>query len=345
MLEPATASLPGMFTHLQRAQPDLARRLTGTSPLKRIRKETDVKDILIATLLAIFATAAFAVVVTLTRAGFARLHGLLNSWQGTRIRSIRIQRLELLSAQRITEILQAACRLIGVTLLLVITYAYLSVVLSFFPWTRGFSSALVGYVVSVAAVAARAIMAEIPNLFMIGIIALISRYVIKFCGLIFREIGRGTVSVPGFYREWADPSYKITRFLVLAFSAVVMFPYIPGHSSPAFQGVSIFVGVLFSLGSAGAVSNIIAGVLLTYTRAFQIGDRIKIGDTFGDVLEKSLLATRIRTIKNEDVTVPNALVLGSHVVNFSSCVPLGGSSFTRVYRSAMMRRGGKSTNS
>jgi small-conductance mechanosensitive channel len=103
-----------------------------------------------------------------------------------------------------------------------------------------------------------------------------------------------------------------------------MFPYIPGHSSPAFQGVSIFVGVLFSLGSAGAVSNIIAGVLLTYTRAFQIGDRIKIGDTFGDVLEKSLLATRIRTIKNEDVTVPNALVLSSHVVNFSSCAATGG---------------------
>jgi small-conductance mechanosensitive channel len=103
-----------------------------------------------------------------------------------------------------------------------------------------------------------------------------------------------------------------------------MFPYFPGHDSSAFRGVSIFVGVLFSLGSAGAVGNIIAGVVLTYTRAFQIGDRVKIADTTGDVLGKTLLATRIRTIKNEDVTVPNSLVLGSHIVNFSACAAEGG---------------------
>lgn len=278
-----------------------------------------MKETIIETLLALAATAVFAIVWKLTRAGVRRLIGAIDSWRGTRIRPIRIQRLELITAERITALLQSACRLLGVAFLLALTYAYLSLVLSFFPWTRGLSSALIGYVASVGEVVLAAIISEIPNFFMMAVIALLTRFALKFCGFIFREIGKGTITIPGFYSEWADPTYKIARFLILAFAAVVIFPYVPGHSSPAFQGVSIFVGVLFSLGSAGAVSNIIAGVLLTYTRAFQIGDRVKIADTTGDILEKSLLATRIRTIKNEDVTVPNALVLGSHIVNYSSC--------------------------
>ena len=98
---------------------------------------------------------------------------------------------------------------------------------------------------------------------------------------------------------------------------MIAFPYIPGSSSPAFKGISIFLGVLFSLGSSGAVGNIVAGVILTYTRAFQAGDRVQIGEAVGDVVGKNLLATRVRTIKNEDITIPNALVLGSHIKNYS----------------------------
>jgi small-conductance mechanosensitive channel len=186
------------------------------------------------------------------------------------------------------------------------------------------SATLIDYLRSGAGLVLSTVASDLPNIVMIAIIAVITRYVIKFCRFIFGEIGRGTIAIPGFYAEWADPTYKIARFLILAFAAVVMFPYFPGHDSPAFKGISIFVGVLFSLGSAGAVGNIIAGVLLTYTRAFQIGDRVRISDTVGDVLGKTLLATRIRTIKNEDVTVPNSLVLGSHIVNFSACAAEGG---------------------
>ena len=123
---------------------------------------------------------------------------------------------------------------------------------------------------------------------------------------------------PGFYPEWADPTYKIVRFLVLAFSAIVIFPYLPGADSPIFQGVSVFLGVLFSLGSTSAIANVVAGVVLTYMRPFKIGDRVKIADTTGDIIEKTLLVTRVRTIKNVDVTIPNAMVLGSHIINFSS---------------------------
>jgi small-conductance mechanosensitive channel len=158
----------------------------------------------------------------------------------------------------------------------------------------------------------------LPNVFFIVVIAFLTRYVLKFVHLFFDAIREGTVEFPGFYREWAEPSYKIVRFMILAFVVVVVFPYLPGAGSDAFQGVSIFLGALFTLGSSSAIANIVAGVVLTFTRAFQVGDRVKIGDTTGDVMEKSLLVTRVRTIKNVDITVPNAIVMSSHIINYSA---------------------------
>jgi len=114
------------------------------------------------------------------------------------------------------------------------------------------------------------------------------------------------------------PTYKIVRFFILAFALTVAFPYIPGSKSEAFKGVSIFLGVLFSLGSTSTISNVMAGLSITYMRAFKVGDRVRIGDTVGDVIDQSLLVTHVRTIKNEDVTVPNSMVLGAHIVNYSA---------------------------
>jgi small-conductance mechanosensitive channel len=120
------------------------------------------------------------------------------------------------------------------------------------------------------------------------------------------------------------PTYKIVRVLIVVFTLIVAFPYLPGSKSPAFQGVSIFFGLLLSLGSSSAISNVVAGTVLTYTRAFQLGDRVKIGETTGDIVEKTLLVTRVRTIKNVDIAVPNAMVLSSHIVNFSSMAKQNG---------------------
>ena len=140
----------------------------------------------------------------------------------------------------------------------------------------------------------------------------------KLVKLIFREIGRGAITIEGFYPDWAEPTYKIVLFLIIALTAVIILPSVPGYGSPAFQGISIFVGVLVSLSSTAAVSNVVAGLALTYTRGFEVGDRVQIGETVGDVLEKTLLVTRIRTIKNVDISIPNTLVLSNHMVNFSS---------------------------
>jgi len=109
----------------------------------------------------------------------------------------------------------------------------------------------------------------------------------------------------------------LLRVIIIAFALIFVFPYIPGSDSEAFKGVSIFFGVLFSLGSTSAISNIVAGVVITYMRPFKVGDRVEVGETIGDIVERSLLVTRIRTTKNMDVTIPNSSILGNHIINFS----------------------------
>jgi len=158
----------------------------------------------------------------------------------------------------------------------------------------------------------------LPNLFTIIVILFVTRYAIRFLKVFFDEISNEKVVLEKFHKDWADPTFKIVRFLIYAFTAIVIFPYLPGSQSPVFQGISVFIGVLFSFGSSSAISNIVAGVVLTYMRPFKIGDRVKIADTTGDIVEKTLLVTRVRTIKNVDISIPNSMIMGSHIINFSS---------------------------
>jgi small-conductance mechanosensitive channel len=197
-------------------------------------------------------------------------------------------------------------------------YFYIPLVLSFFPWTRGMANKLFDYILTPLEKSGLAFVEYLPNLFYLLVIVIITNYAIKFIGFIFAEVEKQNLIIPGFYHDWANPSFKIARFMIIAFSAVVAFPYLPGADSPAFKGVSVFLGVLFSLGSSSAIANVVAGVILTYMRAFKLGDRVKIADTVGDVVEKTLLVTRVRTIKNVDITVPNAMVLSSHIINYST---------------------------
>jgi small-conductance mechanosensitive channel len=194
---------------------------------------------------------------------------------------------------------------------------YLQSVLVLFPWTHAFALQLLDLVLGPLATMWHALVGYIPKLFFLAVLVVVTSYVLRFIRFLFREVEQGIIELPGFYRDWAEPTYKIVRFLVIAFAAVVAFPYIPGSDSPAFKGVSLFIGVLFSLGSSSAIGSMVAGVILTYMRPFLLGDRVKIADTAGFVVEKNLLVTRIRTIKNVKITIPNALILGTHIINYS----------------------------
>lgn len=286
--------------------------------LKKASQSTNLKSLSLGVLFTLVATAVLFLLFKILNKIFPRLYARLGELRETRIPSLKIQEFEILSADRITETLTGLAKALRVAMVLVLLYFYLPLVLSFFPWTRGLATTLFGYVVSPFKLVGQAFLSYLPNLFFIAVISIVTYYATKFIHLIFTEIGKGSITIRGFHRDWAEPTFKIARFLIIAFAIIMVFPYLPGSDSPAFRGVSVFLGILFSLGSASAISNVVAGVVLTYTRAFNLGNRVKIGDTTGNVVEKTLLATRIRTPHNVEVTIPNAMVLGSHITNFSA---------------------------
>jgi small-conductance mechanosensitive channel len=239
-----------------------------------------------------------------------------NRWRAARP-ALRLQQAEIVSADRVGRAIERA---IGITCLVLVVLAfdlYLTYVLGLFPWTRAVSATLLDYVVSPIRVAGGAVISYLPKLLFVVVIATIIYWAIRLVGLFFQLIQQGRIVFTNFPAEWAAPTNKIVRVLLIAFGLVVAFPYLPASDSPAFAGVSVFMGVLVSLASSSALSNMIAGIVLTYTGAFRLGDRVKVGDSFGDIIEASLLATRLRTIKNEDITIPNSIVLGSSVTNYS----------------------------
>lgn len=275
-------------------------------------------------LLALAVTGVLVLLLRLIGGSFPKMYARIESWRGTRIRSLYLQRVEILSADRITDLLVRLARYTRVAVVLVVLYFYASLVFSFFPQTQALAATLFNSAAAALRGAWQAFVSFLPDLFLIAVIIVLTRYVIKFVRFIFEEIGKGTIALPGFYRDWAEPTYRIVRLLILALAGVMIFPYLPGSATPAFQGMSIFFGFLISLGSTSVVANVVAGVVLTYTRAFEVGDRVRIADTMGDVVEKTLLVTRVRTIKNVDITIPNAMVLASHIVNFSTSARTAG---------------------
>ena len=136
--------------------------------------------------------------------------------------------------------------------------------------------------------------------------------------LFFEAVERGTVTLQNFDADWAAPTYKIVRLGIVAFALIVAYPYIPGSESEAFKGISLFIGIVFSLGSSSAIANIIAGYMMTYRRAFKIGDRVKIGDAIGDVIQTRLQVTHLKSFKNEEIVIPNSQILSTDVINYSS---------------------------
>jgi small-conductance mechanosensitive channel len=203
-------------------------------------------------------------------------------------------------------------------------YLSLPLLFSLFPETEKWTSTLLNWILAPAKSIFNGFLNYLPNLFTIAVIYIFTSYTVKGVAYFTKEIIRGNIQLSGFHPDWAMPTFNIMRFLLYAFMLVVMFPYLPGSDSAAFQGVSVFIGILLSFGSSSAITNIVAGLVITYMRPFKVGDRVKIGEVVGDVVEKTMLVTRIKTIKNEDITVPNATVLSSHTINYSSNAPDSG---------------------
>jgi len=226
--------------------------------------------------------------------------------------------INILSPQKQQFLLMKLYGFIKAITLILIVYLSLPVLFSIFPATEAYTTTLLRWILSPAKLAVMGFVSFLPSLVTIIVIVIIFKYAIKVIKFFFDEIKKENIKIDGFYNDWAMPTFNIIRLLMLAFMVVIIFPYLPGSDSPIFKGVSVFVGILFSLGSSNAIANMVAGLVITYMRPFKIGDFIKIGDVSGEVIEKTALVTRIRTPKFEDITIPNSTVLSSTSTNYSS---------------------------
>jgi small-conductance mechanosensitive channel len=249
---------------------------------------------------------------------YRKLYSILERRYKSRVQALRIQSLEFVRAESVWTALTGTLRTIHLILALIMFYICFHLVLGFFPWTRTSAAHLLGFVMRPLLMIGEGLLKYVPNLVFITVLIILTRYFLKLMRLFFTGIENRILKISAFDPDWARPTYKIARLLVVVFAMVVAYPYIPGSESPAFKGLSLFLGVLFSLGSSSAISNIIAGYMITYRRAFKVGDRVKIDAYTGDVTEIRLQVTHLRTVKNEEVIVPNSAILAGQVVNFSS---------------------------
>lgn len=262
-------------------------------------------------------------VLHLNKLGFVWLTrkttALHKHWKG----GISLKGIEVLSAHKIERAVLMVLKFLRIFVILLCLYFLLPLILSFFPETREMGSKLLDYLITPFATFFHTIVKYIPNFFYILVIIVIAKYVLKLISYVFMLIARGELKFDWFYEDWALPTYQIVRFLIIVTALISAYPYIPGSSSQAFQGVGLVLGAIISFASSSAISNIVAGIILTYTRAFRLSDRIKVGETTGDVAEKTLLVTRVKTIKNVVVTIPNSLVMGAQIINYSTSADAG----------------------
>ena len=249
---------------------------------------------------------------------FRKLKGRILKMKDTKLKPITVQSYELLDTQKqvgLLVFLAGVGRYILMGLQLLITVPLVFII---FPQTEGLAYKLLGYLWNPIRSILVGIVDYIPKLFTIIVIWYAVKYLVRLVHYLSREVEVGRLKINGFYPDWAMPTYHIVRFLLYAFMIAMIYPYLPGSNSGVFQGISVFVGLIVSLGSSTVIGNIIAGLVITYMRPFKLGDRIKLNDTTGNIIEKTPLVTRIRTPKNEVVTVPNSFVMSSHTVNYST---------------------------
>jgi small-conductance mechanosensitive channel len=267
---------------------------------------------------ALGAILALALGLWLGRRALRLLRAMLDRRYRSRLRHVQVGTVEIVRAEHLWQGLVRAISIVAGLVALVAVYLTFDYVLLLFPWTRALGNNLSAILLGPLATIGMGVLRYIPDLVFLVILALITRYVLKVVRLFFRRVSDGTITLSGFEADWAKPTDRIVRLLVVAFALIVAYPHIPGSGTDAFKGVSILFGLLFSLGSPSVISNMVAGQSLAYRRAFKVGDRVKIGEHIGDVAQIRLLSTYLRTPKNEQIVIPNSNVLNGEIVNYTS---------------------------
>ena len=256
--------------------------------------------------------------IRLTNWGFRKSKDKIASIKDTKLKPISFQNYEILNTDKQVTLLIFCSNLIRYALIAIQLVISVPIIFSIFPSTKGLAMVLLGYIWSPIRQIFTGVINYIPNLITIIIIWYAIRSLVKLTHYIAKEVECGNLKFGNFFPEWAMPTYNIVRILLYAFMVAMIYNYLPGSDTGVFQGISVFIGLIISLGSSTMIANLMAGLVITFMRPFKVGDRIKLNDTTGDIIEKTPLVTRVKTPKNEIVTIPNSFVMSSMTVNYSS---------------------------
>ncbi|WP_253276940.1 mechanosensitive ion channel family protein [Ruegeria sp. 6PALISEP08] len=262
-------------------------------------------------------TAIFALVSYFFFAKRKKFLGYVRNNLEKRAESVEEATKSILRSRAIASIIVYSIHALMWVLFLFFFYYYLSLVLLSFAETQAIAQVLLKYVSEPLINVVLAVVGYIPNLIMLVIIATLCRFAIRGLDLFFENLENGAFEIKDFEAHWIAPTNMLFRALVIVIALVFAYPYIPGSGSRAFQGLTILAGIMVSLGSNTVVSNMMAGLFVIYRRSTNVGDRIMVGDKIGDVTEIKLMETLIKSIKNEMISIPNAQLLNSEVVNYS----------------------------
>jgi small-conductance mechanosensitive channel len=314
VLVDADAQLEGISRHV------LAEvyRLRTADAIRQYRADRDPGMLWSAVARAFGATIALVLGLMLTTRILRWLRATLERRFRHRLPDLGVGSVSVVRGEQLWQGMHSTFRLLSVLVTLLLIYAYFNYVLVLFPWTRGLGHNLSAMLLRPLATLAAGAIAYLPNIIFLIVLALITKWVLRLSRLFFRRVADGTVTLGGFEPDWALPTDRIVRLLVIAFALVVAYPYIPGSGSDAFKGITLLTGLIFSLGSPSVIGNLVAGQSLAFRRAFKIGDRVKIGEHIGEVLQIRLLTTYLRSPKNEQVVIPNSTILNSEVINFTA---------------------------
>lgn len=286
--------------------------------VESFRRDREPKLLVRHALYAFSAILALIVALWTGHRGMRRARSVLEGRYREKVRGVQIQSFQIIRAEHLWRVLTGTLNVLWAIVVAVPTYMVLHYVLALFPWTRGLAGSLVTMLVNPLVMIGNAILAAVPDVVFLVVLVLVTGYLLKLIRLFFAAIETGSVRLSGFDTEWAKPTYRLVRVAVIAFALVAAYPYIPGSNSQAFKGISLLLGVIFSLGSSALIGNMISGYSMTYRRVFRQGDRVKIGGHIGDVEEMKLMVTYLRTPKNELIAVPNSVIINGEVVNYST---------------------------
>jgi len=268
-------------------------------------------------------TAILAVLLLAVKRGFDALDGRLQAWSDSS-GGLRFQDVVLLDSEHAANLARLSLRILRFGLVLFLLYLYFPIMLSSIPATEQFAHRVMPHVLESLSGFGRAIVGYLPNLIRLILILVVVTWALRLFKIFMDAVGSGDIALGSFNPVWADQTYRLVHLLVLIFTVVLIYPLLPGSDSPIFKGVSVFAGALLAFGGRGSVDSLVAGVILTYSPTFEVGDRVRIGSTLGDVVERGSFVTSLQTVDNEVVAIPNSVVLQSAIVNLSEASSLGG---------------------